>query len=148
MVKIEETILAISFSFPHKVEQGRASYMQRSSFHSTTVRRGRRNKIPYVPFEALKARDLRLEPVPHLRLSSIPPHSMVRKRKISRALRTTPIVVSRNLLSSKCLLRLSPFPCTPWLEEVNKVKRCEKNTQDSIRVVVASVLDANYRLRK
>ena len=27
--------------------------------------RGRRNKIPYVPFEALKARDLRLEPVPH-----------------------------------------------------------------------------------
>ena len=26
---------------------------------------GRRNKIPYVPFEALKARDLRLEPVPH-----------------------------------------------------------------------------------
>lgn len=27
--------------------------------------RGRRNNIPYVPFEALKARDLRLEPVPH-----------------------------------------------------------------------------------
>ena len=27
--------------------------------------RGRRNKIPYVPFEALKARDFRLEPVPH-----------------------------------------------------------------------------------
>ena len=27
--------------------------------------RGRRNEIPYVPFEALKARDFRLEPVPH-----------------------------------------------------------------------------------
>ena len=27
--------------------------------------RGRRNIIPYVPFEALKVRDLRLEPVPH-----------------------------------------------------------------------------------
>ena len=27
--------------------------------------RGRRNKIPYVPFEALKVRDFRLEPVPH-----------------------------------------------------------------------------------
>ena len=27
--------------------------------------RGRRNNIPYVPFEALKARDLRLKPVPH-----------------------------------------------------------------------------------
>ena len=87
MAKIEEIILAISFSFPHKVEQGRASYMQRSSFHSTTVQRGRRNKIPYVPFEALKARDSRLEPVPHLCLPPIPPQSMVRRSKQSKALR-------------------------------------------------------------
>ena len=73
MAKIEDSILAISFSFPHKVEQGRASYMQRSSFHSTTVHRGRRNKIPYVPFEALKARNFRLEPVSHL---CLPPFSL------------------------------------------------------------------------
>ena len=87
MAKIEETILAISFSFPHKVEQGRASYMQRSSFHSTTVQRGRRNKIPYVPFEALKARDLRLEPVPHFCISYPFSATHGQKRKISRALR-------------------------------------------------------------
>ena len=87
MAKIEETILAISFSFPHKVEQGRASYMQRSSFHSTTVHRGRRNKIPYVPFEALKAQDQGLRRCLILVSLTLPLQSMVRRSKQSKALR-------------------------------------------------------------
>ena len=52
-------------------------------------------------------------------------------------------MVSKNLLPSKCLPRLSPFPCTPWLEEVKKVERCEKtpsvvskNLADSIVIVM------------
>lgn len=51
---------------------------------------------------------------------------MVRRSKKSRALRTTLGVVSRNLFLSQRLLCLSPFPRNPWLEEVNRVERCEK----------------------